>query len=188
MKDYLSNEELDALKSLSEENFRSEISDEKLIERLKSEELLQNASSVITVQRIWLQVAAAVVLLLGGYTIGFYGHNIIPEKSHRTQYALFLFENGEFEMGDPEAMISEYENWAIKLGEQGKLEYAEKLNDSKELWLGKSTIQNTTSKLTGYFVYYAKDFKEAQEIAKTHPHIKYGGGMELREIDEFEEQ
>ncbi|MBK8505224.1 MAG: hypothetical protein IPL46_25310 [Saprospiraceae bacterium] len=101
-------------------------------------------------------------------------------------YALFLYENDEFVANDPESLVAEYSNWAGQLAGEDKLAYAEKLNDDQDFWLGKPTVQNHTSKLTGYFVFYAPDFAEAKKIATTHPHTKYGGGLELRPIDKID--
>lgn len=102
------------------------------------------------------------------------------------KYALFLYENEEFTVEDGNTLVSEYSAWAENLGNQQKLLYAEKLNDDEEYWLGKPSVQNNNSKLTGYFVFYAPDSEEAQEIARTHPHTRYGGGLELRPIDRID--
>ncbi|NER13625.1 hypothetical protein GWK08_09265 [Leptobacterium flavescens] len=181
-------EELKAMEQLSRERFDTERLDKRIIEALHEEGLLTEKTKKMNTKKYVLQIAASIALLIFGYFIGKYQTDTVPgQDSAMNKYALFLYENDEFAAEDIEKLVTEYRNWAIELGEQGKLEAAEKLDDFNDYWLGSNSVQNTTSKLTGYFIFYAKDFEEAKEIAKTHPHTIYGGGLDLRPIDKIEE-
>lgn len=181
----LTPQEREALQQLSGESFDSGRLEAKITHTLRRKGLITRKSVIMQLPKMAWQIAAAVVLLLCGYLIGTRGSTAVDQTPNGDTYALFLYENDEFTVSDGNALVAEYTDWATKLGKAGKLAYAEKLDDN-ENWLGSKTVQNHTSKLTGYFVFYAKDLAEARQIAQTHPHTTYGGGLELRPIDKLE--
>jgi hypothetical protein len=181
----LTPQEKEAMRQLSGEKYDASGLEDRIVRAMEQKGLIDNHSTAINMKRITWQIAAALILLVGGYFIGRQTSGHYTSENTMNQYALFLYENDEFTVADGNKLVSEYSAWAQNLGEAGKLAYAEKLNDS-DTWLGSETVQNRTSRLTGYFVFYAKDLAEAQEIARTHPHTSYGGGLELRPIDKIE--
>jgi hypothetical protein len=93
---------------------------------------------------------------------------------------------------DIQQIIGEYVAWSNSLAEQGKLVGGEKLKDEG----GKSlTRQNGSLRVTdgpfaeskevigGYFTISAENYDEAVELAGTCPHLKFGGRIELREVE-----
>lgn len=91
-----------------------------------------------------------------------------------------------------QAMISEYKEWRNKIQSEGKYVGSDKLRDDG----GKSlTGQNGTFRVTdgpyteakelvgGYFAVSAANYDEAIELSKDCPHLKYGGRIEVREIE-----
>lgn len=176
------------MRSLANERFGDDGSlEDKITNALQQKGLITRKSATMKVQKIIWQVAASVALLVAGY---FFGKQVAgpagdTSSGQRQQYALFLYENEEFKVADGNTLVAEYTSWAQQLAEAGQLAYAEKLNDT-DTWLGSNSVQNHTSKLTGYFVFYAKDRAEAEQIARTHPHTSYGGGLELRAIDKID--
>jgi hypothetical protein len=182
-----SNEEQKALDKLSRESFHLDSIQARIEKRLANQGLInQTTKKFITMKRTFIQIAASILILVSGYFLGKINNKSSINASDMNTYALFLYENDEFVAVDPGSLVNEYSNWAGQLAEQNKLVYAEKLNDLEDYWLGNSSVQNHTSKLTGYFVFYAPDFEAAKKIARTHPHTKYGGGLELRPIDKIE--
>ena len=180
----LTPEELNAVEKLSKERFDITGLEAKVINELSQKGLVEKQQKNITMKKIVFQIAASVALLICGYFVGKTQINVEPPlKDTRSMYALFLYENEEFTDAAEETLGMEYYNWAMDLGQKEQLAYAEKLNDYEKHWLGSPSIQNQTSQISGYFVFYAQDFSEAKAIAATHPHVGYGGGIELRPID-----
>lgn len=91
-------------------------------------------------------------------------------------------------------VIEEYTAWRVELDAQGRLAGGEKLEDGTARQLvandGKVAVTDgpyTEAKevLGGYFIVQAEDWAEAVEVSKGCPHLKYGGRIELRRIDEI---
>lgn len=116
-----------------------------------------------------------------------------------SQYMLLLHESttgfADLSAEDIQQIIGEYVAWSNSLAEQGKLIGGEKLKDEG----GKSlSIQNGSLRVTdgpfaeskevigGYFTISADNFDEAVDLAGTCPHLKYGGRIELREVEPTE--
>ncbi len=154
---------------------------DRLLDDLRSSGHL-NKRRMNKIQIFW--AAATLAALAIGYIIGQQMTDNIMTDS-RNQYVLFLYENEEFKVEDGNTLVQEYTDWATELAESGHLINAEKLNDNSGEWLGESSTENRNSRLSGYFIYAAGSFNEALSIAKTHPHVGYGGGMEVREIEKL---
>ena len=114
------------------------------------------------------------------------------------QYMLLLHETpAEFaDLGQEEmqAVIAEYVAWGESLASQGKLLGNQKLKDEggrhlvakgKEILVTDGPFAEAKEVLGGYFAIEAKSYDEAVEIAKTCPHLKYNGRIELRQIDDL---
>lgn len=91
-----------------------------------------------------------------------------------------------------EAVISEYMAWSQKLGAEGKLVGGQKLRDEGGLHLSgyngdfrvtDGPFAEAKEVIGGFFSITAADYDEAVEISKECPHLKYGGRIELREIE-----
>ncbi|MGH7784355.1 MAG: YciI family protein [Candidatus Binatia bacterium] len=91
-----------------------------------------------------------------------------------------------------QAMIADYKSWRENIKDEGKYVGGNKLRDDG----GKSlTGQNGTFRVTdgpyteakelvgGYFAISAGSYDEAIELSKGCPHLKYGGRIEIREIE-----
>lgn len=91
-----------------------------------------------------------------------------------------------------QAVIGEYVGWRNQIEADGRLIGGEKLADEggKHLSMNGDEIRVTDGPyaeikevLGGYFAIRANDYDEAVEISKGCPHLKYGGRIELRQID-----
>lgn len=113
------------------------------------------------------------------------------------RYMLLLHENpSAFAEATPDEMqsvIGEYVAWRQKLASEKRLVGGEKLKDEggRHLVTRGSAVVVTDGPfaeakevLGGYFTVEASSYDEAVEIAKTCPHLKYEGRIELREVDE----
>ncbi|MGH9945958.1 MAG: YciI family protein [Pyrinomonadaceae bacterium] len=111
-------------------------------------------------------------------------------------YMLLLHEQppdfSQFSPEDIQAMIGEYLDWRRKIEADGKLVGGEKLKDEggKHLSGANGDIRVTDGPFSeakevigGYFAISAADYDEAVEISRSCPHLKYGGRIELREVE-----
>lgn len=112
------------------------------------------------------------------------------------QYMLLLHEDPSgFAQATPEeiqSVIGEYVAWREKLASEKRLVGGEKLKDEggRHLVMRDSAVVVTDGPfaeakevLGGFFMIEASSYDQAVEIAKTCPHLKYHGRIELREVD-----
>jgi hypothetical protein len=105
-------------------------------------------------------VAAALVLVF---------HPWIPSHKRGETYALLLHMGPEYRLPAPGHMgerRAEYGRWADSLDRLGELEMAGRLDGSGDI--------------SGLFIVRARDQAQADSIAASSPHGKYGGRTEVR--------
>jgi len=163
--------------------------EENIVMELRNRNLISRASDSRALTRL---AAAFLILVLGG-TVGYFlGSDDRPtapvEKNPR--FVLLLHEIPD-PAEDTEAMVSEYGRWARSIHSEGRFINGEKLKLSGRI-LARSSGEPETSVwafpeeseiLSGFFIIEAANYEEAAEIAAQCPHLKYGGTIELREID-----
>ncbi|HXV14268.1 MAG TPA: YciI family protein [Candidatus Krumholzibacteria bacterium] len=87
------------------------------------------------------------------------------------------------------AIIDEYRQWALDREKEGRLVSAEKLADDTRVMAGRgdqmtiATSAHSDRALGGYFLITAPSLDDAIALARTHPHLKYGGEVEVRPIE-----
>lgn len=155
-----------------------------LLARLKQEQLISN--NIVMKRNTIYWMAAAVAGIILGFFIGQYtsqsGQPAIAENGE-SQYLLLLYEDSTFTTNgkDIPVLIKEYTDWAVSMSEEGRLVGAEKLA-SQSYPLG-NIPETSVGHTSGYFVIRASSLKEAMDLTKTHPHLTYNGGIELRPIE-----
>jgi hypothetical protein len=156
---------------------------------------------------IVMKVSAAVAALVAvslvfvaGVTVGKRGGDtatapvaVAPPEGR--QYMLLLFETpAEAAAQEPPsgeellAIIDEYRQWGNRLAEAGRLVGAEKLKDDAFVMSGEAATRLESAPedgrvLGGYFLIRAANMDDARDVASTHPHLKYGGEIEIRPLD-----
>ncbi len=92
------------------------------------------------------------------------------------------------------AMVKAYTGWADRMRAEGRLKGGQKLADDAGKIMRSSSGRITVTDgpyaeskelVGGYFMISAKDYEEACGIAESCPHLKFGGRIELRRIDEM---
>jgi hypothetical protein len=111
---------------------------------------------------------------------------------------LFMFKRGRRDPNAPapdptsagyRAIIAEYRDWAMARAAEGRLVSAEKLSEATRVMTGSgdqvaiAESADTDRVLGGYFLIKARNLDDALALAKTHPHLKYGGEVEVRPIE-----
>jgi hypothetical protein len=91
-----------------------------------------------------------------------------------------------------QAVIAEYVAWSQKIAGKGKLVGGQKLKDEggKRLTGYREEFRSTDGPFAeakevigGIFTIDAGSYDEAVEISKDCPHLKYGGWIEVREVE-----
>ena len=141
-----------------------------------------------------LALAASVLLFAGGLALGRFGGESapVPPADGRPRFALFLYEGPEYDQPAPGGMderVREYVAWASAERTDGAVEGGEKLKDGDDVAIepdgSTGAVRSTAgeSRLAGYFLIRAADQRTALGIARSCPHLRYGGRIVLREID-----
>ena len=128
-----------------------------------------------------LVAAVALVALGAGYVAGTMKEGVAPGGP---RFALLLYEDSTFRAThEPGSGVAEYTAWARRLAAEGALETGEKLGATSR------TIGNLPAPVrgdaapTGLFIIRAADMAAAAEIARTSPHVRYGGTIVVHSID-----
>ncbi len=190
----LTPEEKAKFAALSREQTPPPALEEALIQKLKAKGLLKPgySQSLWTLPRAAAAIAASVILFAAGFLIGQQRIGI-PGSGDPAGglFVLFLYDSEQQRQMDQTQFIKEYGNWIREVGESGRLAGGEKLKDDgkvlheeqQQLRITDTTPGTKFGDLSGYFLIEAENYEEALEIAKTCPHLRYEGTIELREID-----
>ena len=136
------------------------------------------------------RVAAALVI----FAVGAMAGRAMPapgSPDSAPRFLLALHEDSSFVPDRPIAeLVNEYSAWAAELGGRGQLVVAEKLSEWRVLLpeaaaagIPEATTASASGAMSGFFLIRAADRAEAQRVALTHPHLRYGGTIELREVE-----
>lgn len=133
--------------------------------------------------------AAAVLLMAGGFLAGARSA-AAPAAPDGPRFVLLLFEDEGFTTGAPTAdLVAEYGRWAANARSSGVTIDGEKLGEDGWVLDSEATQPDRREpdhpglgRMTGYFVLSATDEAEALAIARTCPHLRYGGRVVLRGI------
>jgi len=112
------------------------------------------------------------------------------------EFMLLLHESpadfGDVSPEEIQRIIGEYTAWRDELERKAQLVQSHKLRDEggRRLSLTDGAVRvvdgpysEAKEVVGGYFIIRAADYAEATEISKTCPHLKFGGRIELREIE-----
>ena len=90
------------------------------------------------------------------------------------------------------ARIKEYMAWTDRIRAEGRHKAGEKLTNDpgKAIRAGSGRAAITDGPYAeskevvgGFYIIAAGDYEEACRVAETCPHLKFGGGIEVRQID-----
>lgn len=115
------------------------------------------------------------------------------------RYMLFLHQqatsDAERSPAEIQAIIDEYKQWSERTAAAGKLVGGEKLTDvaadagrrmrmqGGEVVVSDGPFAETKELIGGFFQIEAADYDEAVKISRDCPHLKFGGWIELRQVD-----
>lgn len=199
--DDLSEAEKRSLAALAKDKLPPAELEERIVAELRSKQLITSSSVTrwTGVLRYVSAAAAAVLIFALGMEIGARRASLSGDgasSSGARQFMLLLFETpGVFQALPPERaneQVTEYVNWARSVAMSGVNISGEKLKEEgRTLFAGSEGMQISAipaasegRSLAGYFAIEAEDFEQALKISSSCPHLKYGGEIELREIDQ----
>jgi len=136
----------------------------------------------------WLApLAAALAGLAGGWLLRGAERAPVAAPAAGALY-LLLIEGEPAAARPPDELVASYRAWGEGLAARGRLAGAEKLSDegivladgaegpARALEIGPAT-------LGGYFLVRAASLAEAEAIARSSPHVRWGGRVTVRPVD-----
>ncbi|MCI0708158.1 MAG: YciI family protein [Ignavibacteriae bacterium] len=203
----LSPEEHKRFVSLSRHRVPPPHLEENIMNELRERELMKTESQ--SGWNLFSKIAAVLVFLIIGGVSGFLvgkseTTGSVPDPNNQL-YVLLIRESPTSRGGQD--LVTEYSQWAAGVHNSGRYITGEKLRDSgrilKKIGVSASSQEGKQilkkidgsiavidtlfnqgeGELGGYFIIEAKDYDEAVKIASQCPHLKYGGTIELREIE-----
>jgi hypothetical protein len=140
-----------------------------------------------------LQAAAAVLLVavgtVGGQLLLGGGEGDVGVApviaSGNPEFMLLIRATGMEQAPPNNQLVAEYGQWAHDLAAEGRLVSAEELA-STTAWVSdapRSLEERERAPIEGFFLVRARDYDEAVALARGHPHVGYGGTIEVRAIN-----
>lgn len=197
--DELSPEERRAFAELTREQMPPSFLEERIVEKLKAAHLIRSPRLgwLPSYQRIGVAVALSLAIFITGAIVGAQLITAPPKKSDSSEFMLILrMSSPEMEAKTPEEelqRVKEYSAWARDLERRGLLTGGEKLKDEGRFLsqvkdgaaVAETPSRATEGAIAGYFLMPASDYDQAVAIARTCPHLKHGGTVEIRQIERF---
>jgi hypothetical protein len=198
--DELSMEEQQAFRALAREQMPPPLLEERVVAALKQANLLRSTKNVswTIMSRKGLAVAASFLLF---FTLGLLaGAHWIEKPARQSNLPEFMLVlRAEPEQSQPRSAaevhqgVKEYSAWARGLRQQGVQIDGEKLKSEARFLrvvAGRTVVADNNSatgpdSIVGYFLIEAQDYEHAVKAAEGCPHLKYGGIVEVRQIDRF---
>lgn len=199
----LSDAEESALRALGGDIEPSPELEGRLVAALKRRgDIRANGGWVMKSMKALAAAVVAGILFTAGFAVGNREQaqkvviNTTPESAN--QYMLLMYTRTsspdqasrlDAPRQDIQTIIAEYRDWAIAREQEGRLVSAEKLSDetrvmtrhANEIEIAAAPVSDRV--LGGYFLITAPSLDKAIELAKSHPHLKYGGEVEVRPIE-----
>lgn len=182
-----------ALRALRRDAADSSDLEERTVERLRAEGLVGRRRT-----RPSLAWAAVVTgAFLAGIAVGEWGptgggsEDRLPEGPAAAggRYVLLLREGPSYRAAPtPEAerdRVAEYAGWARGLSSAGRFVDGEKLSMEERVAAPpEAGSADDAGPISGYFVIEAGSYEEAVRIARESPHVRHGGVVEVRPIED----
>jgi len=187
----LSSEEREKFAGLSRQRQPSPALETRIISLLKSKGLILMTPSqrFFTAPRL-AGAFAVIALVTFGFSLGKWQSPASQPDPGLETFIMLLHESGSVDEHEADKVI-EYGKWAQTIAQTNRLRAGAKLRYDgqllrridEQLEARPFAPREDSNHLGGYFLIQARDYDEAVKIASSCPHLKYGGMVELRQID-----
>ena len=203
----LSEAEEAALRALGEDVAPSPELEGRVVAALKQRgDIRASGGWVMKSTRALVAAVVAGIVFVAGFAVGNQGQAQSPATTEAPvvattpagqQYMLLMYtrapqpgaERPPSSGKSLQEIIAEYRDWAHAREREGRLVSAEKLSGKTRVVTTKADgveVASTAASdrvLGGYFLITAPSLADALELAESHPHLKYGGEVEVRPIE-----
>lgn len=133
----------------------------------------------------WLQIAAALLLVVSGFAIGRLtaASGGTTQTPAGTRYLLLLYGAQSTTPAEETARVAEYGAWAREEGAAGRLLAGEKLSDAATVLGNAAAAPPSLTDPAGFFIIRAATPDEAAATASRCPHLRHGGTVVVRQIE-----
>ncbi len=192
----LNHQELESLRALSHQRRPPPDLEDRVVTALAGRGLIRTPA-----WHRWAAVAAAAVVTLTlGFGAGRFSRppaSAVPAASaaeESPRFVLLLYDTPEREASrGPELerrLSAEYSSWARELGRAGRFVHGDPIHGEGRMLrqldsrveAAPAVVEAGGEIVVGYFMIRARDHAEAVEIAKQCPHLKYDGGVLVRQV------
>lgn len=150
-----------------------------MTDRLEQALVEQLAAEGLISRRQWRPLGSVVlcVALAAAFWLGLAWHSLKPDaESGGQKYVLLLYEGPDFQRV-PGGHGAEYAAWARASHPDGRVIDGEEL-DAALASLGPSA--GSAAQPAGFFIIEASDAAAALRLARTCPHLRHGGSIQIR--------
>ena len=192
------NDKLELLSALPASEAPPAFLEERIVARLRDAKMIRTSS--LGRFRGYPALLTAITLSLVTFFVGALAgtrRSAVATPAQPAGYLLIVrAANPQFEPKNTQQEMqrfTEYSAWARDLQKRGLLVGGEKLKDELNvLTTGEDGLKVNESRanineggVAGYFLLASGDYERALSIARTCPHLKHGGAVELRQIERF---
>jgi hypothetical protein len=195
----LTTQERQAFDQLTKEEPPPSSLEERIVEALKESNLIRSPSRGwrLTYPQFGIAVAASLAFFVLGTIAGARWVSGYAQEPGMPEFVLLLRaaaqESQATSSDEVRKRVAEYSAWAGEVRKTGLLLGGEKLKAETRLLsvadgrtsVSESSSGPTESMIAGYFLIQATDYQHAVSIASGCPHLKYGGIVEIRQIERF---
>lgn len=192
-------QEREAFGRLAKEKMPSPFLEERIVEALKQSNLIRAPKTGLwaSFQKPGIAIAASLALFILGALAGLWWASTPSGEAGMPEFMLLLrAAPQESQAGTSDEVlrrVEEYDGWAKEIQKRGLLLGGEKLKDEARLLSvinGRNAVSlnqpaSENNAIAGYFLIHAHDYEHAITIAEGCPHLKYGGIVEVRQIERF---
>jgi hypothetical protein len=158
--------------------------EERVVARLAARGLVTRRRAL----RWMAPLAAALAGVAGGWLLRGSDAAVAPAPDAGGALYLLLIEGEPAEAPPVSELVASYKAWGEGLAASGQLAGAEKLKDEGIVLAAgasgpASRLEIGPSTLGGFFLVRAGSLAEAEAIARTSPHVRWGGRVTVRPVD-----
>jgi hypothetical protein len=195
LEDELTSQERAVFGSLATETAPPMLLEQRTINALRQSGLIQARKGFLSFPlKLSYAAAACLLLFVFGAVLGAWWRGNAATDQQAPGFMLVLRQSPEeLARRPPEELktrVAEYRAWAIEKRKEGLLLTGEKLTEDARFVqlagghpvVSEQDAATKESMIRGYFLIKANDYQQALAIAETCPHLKYGGTVEVRQI------